>query len=137
MSTFVNEYDTIVTETGTSYVGIWNVKLPNHVQVINQLLWSSIGYGVGAAQGAALAAKDGNSKGRTICFEGDGDYSLVNSASTSWLTARIGSFQLTAQEVATVIHHKLDLTMFVIENGGYTIVGLNLSQIVSSFSTDL
>ena len=32
-----------------------------------------------------------------------------------------GSFQLTAQELSTIIHHDLDVTMFVIENDGYEI----------------
>ncbi|ERF70777.1 hypothetical protein EPUS_08335 [Endocarpon pusillum Z07020] len=41
--------------------------------------------------------------GRTILFEGD------------------GSFQMTAQELSTVIWHKLDLTLFLINNDGYTI----------------
>ncbi len=41
--------------------------------------------------------------GRTILFEGD------------------GSFQMTAQELSTVIRHKLDLTLFLINNDGYTI----------------
>lgn len=32
-----------------------------------------------------------------------------------------GSFQLTAQELSTIVNHDLRVTMFLIENDGYTI----------------
>lgn len=72
ISSYLREGDILVTDTGTSYVGYWETVLPKNVQIINQILWSSIGYGVGAAQGAALAAKEDSRRQRTICFEGDG-----------------------------------------------------------------
>jgi pyruvate decarboxylase len=72
MSSWLRSGDVVVTETGTSFVGIWETQFPTGVQAINQTLWSSIGYGVGAAQGAALAMKTSGGKRRTICFEGDG-----------------------------------------------------------------
>ena len=103
LSTFLQEGDILVTEAGTSFVGAWETRLPRNVTLINQILWSSIGYGVGATQGAALYAKERGQGQRVICFEGD------------------GSFQLTCQELSTIIHHDLDVTMFVIENDGYEI----------------
>ncbi|KAK5109000.1 hypothetical protein LTR62_007634 [Meristemomyces frigidus] len=104
ISTFLRQGDVVVADTGTAYIGMWDVgPLPLDVQIISQVLWSSIGYGCPAAQGAALAARDAGKRVRTLCFEGD------------------GSFQLTAQELATIIHHELDVTMFLIENDGYTI----------------
>lgn len=103
LSSFMQEGDVLVTETGTSYLGHWETKLPRDVTIINQILWSSIGYGVGAAQGAALATKEMDKGQRVICFEGD------------------GSFQLTAQELSTIIRHDLKVTMFLIENSGYEI----------------
>jgi pyruvate decarboxylase len=106
ISSYLNENDIVVADTGTAYIGMWDVQLPDNVQIISQILWSSIGYGCPAAQGAALAARDGGNRQRVICFEGD------------------GSFQLTAQELSVIIHHELDVTMFLIENEGYTIVSL-------------
>lgn len=103
LSTFLRSGDIIITEAGTSFVGIWETLLPKSVTLINQILWSSIGYGVGATQGAALYAKEQAQNQRVICFEGD------------------GSFQLTCQELSTIIHHDLDVTMFIIENDGYEI----------------
>ncbi|MCJ1457918.1 Pyruvate decarboxylase 1 [Mycoblastus sanguinarius] len=94
--------DIVITETGTSNFGIWETRFPKGVNAISQVLWGSIGYSVGSCQGAALAAKEiGNM--RTILFVGD------------------GSFQLTAQEVSTMIRHDLKPIIFVICNEGYTI----------------
>lgn len=100
---FLKDDDIVVTETGTANFGIWDTKFPKGATGLNQTLWGSIGWAVGACQGAALGAKDAEQKRRTILFEGD------------------GSFQLTAQEVSTMIRHELDVIIFVICNDGYTI----------------
>jgi pyruvate decarboxylase len=86
---FMKENDIVITETGTSNFGIWETKFPKGVTALSQVLWGSIGYSVGACQGAALAAKDSGSDRRTILFVGD------------------GSFQLTAQELSTMIRQGL------------------------------
>ncbi|KAI0799304.1 thiamine pyrophosphate enzyme [Xylaria sp. FL0064] len=103
ISNFFREGDIIVSETGTANFGIWETVFPPNVTALNQTLWGSIGWAVGACQGAALAAKDSGVKRRTILFEGD------------------GSLQLTAQEISTMIRHNLDVIIFVICNDGYTI----------------
>ncbi|KAH7401340.1 thiamine diphosphate-binding protein [Pyrenochaeta sp. MPI-SDFR-AT-0127] len=94
--------DIVITETGTSNFGIWETRFPAGVNAISQVLWGSIGYATGSCQGAALAASEKNIK-RTILFTGD------------------GSFQLTAQEVSTMIRNKLAPIIFIICNKGYTI----------------
>ncbi|KAL8729991.1 MAG: hypothetical protein Q9181_004810 [Wetmoreana brouardii] len=94
--------DIVITETGTANFGIWETKFPENVLALSQVLWGSIGYSVGACQGAALAAKEMGNR-RTILFVGD------------------GSFELTAQEVSTMIRQKLKPIIFVICNEGYTI----------------
>ncbi|KAI1411554.1 pyruvate decarboxylase [Hypoxylon sp. FL1857] len=103
---FLREDDIVVTETGTANFGVWETRFPANVTHLNQTLWGSIGWAVGACQGAALAAQDerGLDKARrTILFEGD------------------GSLQLTVQEISTMIRHKLNVILFVICNDGYTI----------------
>lgn len=100
---FFRENDIVVTETGTANFGIWDTKFPTGVTALSQVLWGSIGWSVGACQGAALAARDSGRSRRTILFVGD------------------GSFQLTAQEVSTMIRHKLNPIIFVICNEGFTI----------------
>lgn len=100
---FLEENDVVVTETGTSNFGIWETKFPPGVTALSQVLWGSIGWSVGACQGAALAARDAGGKRRTILFVGD------------------GSFQLTAQEVSTMLRLDLKPIIFIICNDGYTI----------------
>ncbi|QSS52791.1 pyruvate decarboxylase [Histoplasma capsulatum var. duboisii H88] len=100
---WLREKDIIITETGTANFGIWETRFPKGVTALSQVLWGSIGYALGACQGAALAAKLGNQDRRTVLFIGD------------------GSFQLTAQELSTMIRHNLTPIIFVICNDGYTI----------------
>ncbi|KAF7114086.1 hypothetical protein CNMCM5793_007066 [Aspergillus hiratsukae] len=99
---WLKENDIIITETGTANFGIWETRFPAGVTAISQVLWGSIGYSVGACQGAALAAKEQGNR-RTILFVGD------------------GSLQLTLQEISTMIRNKLNPIIFVICNEGYTI----------------
>jgi pyruvate decarboxylase len=110
MSSFFHEGDIILTETGTASNGSRDFVLPKNTTLINSGIWLSIGYMLAATQGAALAQRhlaQSNdhplSKGRTILFEGD------------------GSFQMTAQELSTIIRQKLDVIIFIINNNGYTI----------------
>lgn len=86
---FLKSKDVVVTETGTSNFGIWDTRFPTGVTALSQTLWGSIGWSVGACQGAALAVRDADASRRTILFVGD------------------GSFQLTAQELSTMIRLSL------------------------------
>lgn len=89
---WLKENDIVITETGTANFGIWETRFPPGVTAISQVLWGSIGYSVGACQGAAAAAKEQNNR-RTILFVGD------------------GSIQLTLQEVSTMVRNKLNPIM--------------------------
>ncbi|MDP3562358.1 MAG: alpha-keto acid decarboxylase family protein [Legionellaceae bacterium] len=99
MGSFFKSHDIIIAETGTSMFGLLETAVPDHSTVIAQTLWASIGYSVGAILGAALA----DQTRRTILFVGD------------------GSFQLTAQEISTVMRHHLSPIVFLLNNDGYTI----------------
>lgn len=89
ISKFLIKDDIVVTETGTANFGIWETEFPQGVTALSQVLWGSIGWSVGACQGACLAARDNGSNQRTILFVGD------------------GSLQLTVQELSTMIRHNL------------------------------
>ena len=82
----------MITETGTANFGIWETKFPKGVTALSQVLWGSIGYSVGSCQGAALAARETGDR-RTVLFVGD------------------GSFELTAQELSTMIRQGLNPIM--------------------------
>ncbi|GAA5799594.1 hypothetical protein HPULCUR_005010 [Helicostylum pulchrum] len=87
----------IVSETGTSGFGIFNMESTLGASYIGQILWCSIGYSVGAALGAALADR----KRKVYLFVGD------------------GSFQLTAQEISVFIRKGLTPVIFLLNNDGY------------------
>lgn len=108
ISTFFRSGDIILTETGTPSMGGREFVLPPRTKLINSSIWLSIGYMLGAAQGAALALREAmaegkQSEGRAILFEGD------------------GSLQMTAQAISDIIKNRLDMTIFIINNDGYTI----------------
>ncbi|OOQ81520.1 Pyruvate decarboxylase [Penicillium brasilianum] len=100
---WLRQGDIVLTETGTASFGIWETSFPTDAMLISQYLWGSIGYTVGACQGAAQAVRDcfGNQK-RTILFIGD------------------GSFQFGCQELSTILRLGLNPIIFVICNNGYT-----------------
>jgi pyruvate decarboxylase len=91
---------TIVAETGDSWFNGLELKLPRGCKFEIQMQYGSIGWSVGAAMGYQTAVAE---KGRVIALIGD------------------GSFQMTAQEVSTMVRYGLKPIIFLFNNGGYTI----------------
>ncbi|MFN3068908.1 alpha-keto acid decarboxylase family protein [Serratia sp. J2] len=96
---FIQADDVLVVENGTSGAAIGGMRMPNGVTVVNQPIWGSIGYTLPALLGTMMAAPER----RQLLFIGD------------------GSFQLTAQELSTLLRHKQKPIVFLINNDGYTI----------------
>jgi indolepyruvate decarboxylase len=96
---FLRPNDIVVTETGTSSMGLAFAQMPKGAVFYNQSLWGAIGWATPAAFGAAIAAPDR----RVVLFTGD------------------GSHQLTAQEISQMGRHGLKPTVFVLNNSGYLI----------------
>ncbi|PKS08627.1 hypothetical protein jhhlp_005014 [Lomentospora prolificans] len=111
LANFIRPGDIVMGETGTAAYGVREMPLPKHTRFFTSVTWLSIGYMLPGAQGAALAQRElsqasnwlGNESPRTVLFIGD------------------GSFQMTAQELATIIRHNLNVVIFLINNDGYTI----------------
>ncbi|GMM34293.1 indolepyruvate decarboxylase 1 [Saccharomycopsis crataegensis] len=103
LSTWLQEGDIIITETGTSAFGIASTKFPKNTIGISQVLWGSIGYTVGSCLGASFASTELAKPRRVLLFVGD------------------GSLQLTVQEISTMIRWNLTPYLFVLNNSGYTI----------------
>ncbi|UUM29125.1 thiamine pyrophosphate-binding protein [Acinetobacter colistiniresistens] len=103
---FLKEDDVIIGEVGTSNSALSGLKLPATAKYIAQPLWGSIGYTLPALLGSLLAAPER----RQILFMGD------------------GSFQLTVQELSTIIRHGLKPIIFLLNNGGYTIERLIMGE---------
>jgi indolepyruvate decarboxylase len=73
--------------------------MPEGAAFIGQTFYGSIGYTVGATLGAGMAAQDR----QAVLFVGD------------------GSFQVTCQDLSTMIRHRLKPVIFLLNNDGYTI----------------
>jgi TPP-dependent 2-oxoacid decarboxylase len=91
---------TLLIETGDSWFNGQLMHLPKGAQYHVQMQYGSIGWSVGATFGAAIGSKPGR---RVISLIGD------------------GSFQLTAQELSSMIRYKVNPIIFLMNNGGYTI----------------
>lgn len=96
---YLRDDEIVVTDMGTSFTCTMQAFQAKN----NQRLWTSsglasMGYGLPATIGACIS-KD--SKKRCVCISGDGGM-LFN-----------------LQELQTVIHHKLPIKIFLIDNDGY------------------
>ena len=99
MSHFIEKDSIVIAETGVSLFSAAEMLMPDGVTFIGQTFYGSIGYTVGATLGASMAAQDR----RTVLFVGD------------------GSFQVTGQDLSTMIRNHLKPIIFLINNDGYTI----------------
>jgi len=90
----------VLVETGDSWFNGQKLKLPHGVPYEFQMQYGSIGWSVGALLGNSLAYKD---ERRVVAMIGD------------------GSFQMTAQEVSTMIRYGSNAILFLLNNRGYTI----------------
>lgn len=99
LTNFFKEDDIVVADIGVAFFGALLVNFPKGTTFVGQLLWASIGYSLGAVLGCATAAP----QRRSILFIGD------------------GSFQMTAQELSTILRYNLKPIIFLINNDGYTI----------------
>ena len=111
VNSLLREGDIIMGETGTAGFGVREFKLPSNTRLMNPVTWLSIGYMLPAALGVSIAQRDlvaqtayhGLENPRTILFIGD------------------GSLQMTVQEISTMIHQRLNIIIFVLNNDGYTV----------------
>ena len=99
MSHFIKTDSIVIAETGVSLFSAAEMLMPDGTTFIGQTFYGSIGYTVGATLGAGMAAQ----ARRTVLFVGD------------------GSFQVTCQDLSTMIRNHLKPIIFLINNDGYTI----------------
>jgi indolepyruvate decarboxylase len=94
---FFRPNDVIMTDTGSSSLGLAFAQLPKGAEFHNQTLWASIGWATPAAFGVAIGARDR----RLILITGE------------------GSHQMTAQEISQFGRRGLRPIVFVLNNSGY------------------
>ncbi len=97
--TETQETQVVIADTGDAIVATIDLILPEATEFIGQAFYLSIGYSIPACLGASFA----NRQQRAIVIVGD------------------GAFQMTAQELSTIIRHRLNPIIFLINNDGYTI----------------
>lgn len=105
--------DIVLGETGTSGYGVREMPLPPNTRVFTPVTWLSIGFMLPAAQGAAMAQRE--------LIESSEYHGINPGDAQTILLIGDGSFQMTAQEMATIIRHNLDVLVVLINNDGYTI----------------
>ncbi|MEH3139098.1 MAG: thiamine pyrophosphate-binding protein [Mycobacterium kyogaense] len=96
---FLGPDDVLVAETGTAGQNTSGLQLPHGLRYVNQTSWGSIGFALPALLGAALAEP----QRRHVLCVGD------------------GSFQVTAQELSTILRLGLTPVIVLLDNRGYTI----------------
>jgi indolepyruvate decarboxylase len=99
LESFLRADDVLIAETGTSGQNTVGLHLPTPIRYINQSSWGSIGYALPALLGALAASPDR----RHVLCTGD------------------GSFQVTAQELSTIVRHGFTPIILLLNNSGYTI----------------
>jgi indolepyruvate decarboxylase len=95
----LEEDSIVIAETGDALIATIDLVLYGNTHYIGQALYTSIGFSVPACLGAALGAPER----RPLLFVGD------------------GAFQMTCQELSTIIRHQLNPIIFLINNQGYSI----------------
>lgn len=103
VSSWFQEGDIIITETGTSAFGFLLAFLPDNCLGMSQILYGSIGYALGATLGAVMAAQEIDPTKRVVVFTGD------------------GSLQATVQEISTMVKWETTPYIFVLNNEGSTV----------------
>lgn len=89
----------ILADTGVSLFSAAETLMPEGATFIGQTFYGSIGYAVGAALGASIAAPGR----RVVLLVGD------------------GAFQMTCQELSTMIRYRSNVVVVLLNNDGYTI----------------
>ena len=98
LSDVLTPNDVVVTDMGFAFQNTHQAfRVKKGQRVFTNCGLASMGWGLPAAVGACF----GSGKKRTVCIAGE------------------GGLLMTIQEMATVMHHRLPVKLFVLNNGGY------------------
>jgi len=102
LSDLLKPKDVVVTDMGLSFVGTHQAfKVKKGQRVFTNSGHAPMGWGLPAAIGAYYASTESKGKKNIICLTGE------------------GGLQMNIQELATVLHHKIPIKIFIYNNGGY------------------
>lgn len=98
LSDVLTREDVVVTDMGIAFQGTHQAfRVKKGQKFFTNSGFASMGWGLPAAIGACMA----HDRKRVVCIAGE------------------GGLQMTIQELATVMHHRLPIKLFVYNNGGY------------------
>lgn len=80
---------------------------------------ASMGYDLPAAIGACMAVREGGAQEGRMQGAESQDTELQDTSSDIILITGDGSIQMNLQELQTIIHHRMPIKIFLINNGGY------------------
>lgn len=98
MNDFLEENNVVISDTGDSLFGSADLTIHRRTEFISPAYYTSMGFAVPAAIGAQILDKEL----RPIVFVGD------------------GAFQMSCQELSTIVKNELNPMIFVLNNKGYT-----------------
>ena len=100
LSRYTKKYDSIITDMGFSFTTTHQaLDVKDDQDFFTNSGHAPMGWGLPAAIGAYYSKK--KSKANLICLTGE------------------GGFQMNIQELATTMHHKIPIKIFIFNNGGY------------------
>ncbi|WP_239021234.1 alpha-keto acid decarboxylase family protein [Novacetimonas cocois] len=106
IQTFLRTGDVVLADNGTSLVALTHMRMPAECHFVSQPIWAAIGYTLPALLGALNASPER----RHLLFIGD------------------GSFQMTAQELSSILRAGHRPVIFLLNNRGYTIERMILGE---------
>lgn len=112
LSQHLKENSIVVTGNGTAYTSTYqSIRVKKNMRVFANQGCASMGYGLPAAIGAALADR----RKQVVCITGD------------------GSIQMNIQELQTLINQRLAIKLFVYSNNGYLSIKLTQQSFFGGF----
>ena len=102
LSDILRPQDVVVTDMGLSFVGTHQAfKVKKGQRLFTNSGHAPMGWGLPAAIGAFYASNESKIKKNIVCLTGE------------------GGLQMNIQELATILHHKIPVKIFIYNNGGY------------------
>ncbi|MCQ5385584.1 thiamine pyrophosphate-binding protein [Hungatella hathewayi] len=120
MSSRLKEEQVIVVGNGSAcVVGGHACIIKQGQRFISNSAIASMGYDLPAAIGAFMAVREGGAQEGRMQGAESQDTELQDTSSDIILITGDGSIQMNLQELQTIIHHRMPIKIFLINNGGY------------------
>ena len=120
MSSRLKEEQVIVVGNGSAcVVGGHACIIKQGQRFISNSAIASMGYDLPAAIGACMAVREGGAQAGRMQGAESQDTELQDTSSDIILITGDGSIQMNLQELQTIIHHRMPIKIFLINNGGY------------------